>query len=68
MIKVTQNDVIGCRVIEERELHAGGNWSNGTNCRSQCQNANNYRWNTNSNISCQFCADTGECGAKPTPG
>jgi len=40
-------------------LLAGGNWNNGTNCRSQCRNANNYRWNTNTNIGSQFASDTG---------
>jgi hypothetical protein len=36
------------------ELLAGGNWNNGTNCGSRSRNANNYRWNTNTNISAQF--------------
>lgn len=40
-------------------LHAGSNWNNGTNCGSQCRNANNYRWNTNTNIGTQFLADPG---------
>ncbi len=40
-------------------LLAGSNWNNGTNCRSQSRNANNYRWNTNTNISSQFLADPG---------
>ena len=40
-------------------LHAGGNWNNGTNCRSQSRNANNYRWNTNSNIGLRRQSDTG---------
>lgn len=41
-------------------LHAGGNWNNGANAGSQCRNANNYRWNTNTNISSQFLADPGD--------
>jgi retron-type reverse transcriptase len=36
-------------------LLAGGNWNNGTNCRSRARNANNYRWNTNSNIGARSC-------------
>ena len=40
-------------------LHAGGNWNNGTNCGSRCRNANNYRWNSNSNIGARFASDTG---------
>lgn len=48
-----------------RKLIAGGNWNNGANCGSRSRNANNYRWNTNTNIGCRFCADTGEgCGVK----
>jgi len=43
-----------------RLLIAGGNWDNGVNAGSRSRNANNYRWNTNSNIGCRFCADTGE--------
>ena len=35
-------------------LLAGGNWNNGSNAGSQCRNANNYRWNTNSNIGRHF--------------
>ena len=31
-------------------LLASGNWSNGTDAGSRCRNANNYRWNTNTNI------------------
>ena len=38
---------------------AGMNWSNSTNCRSQSQNANNYRWNTNTNNTCRGHTDTG---------
>jgi len=38
-------------------LIAGGNWNNGTNCGSRSRNANNYRWNTNTNISARFLAD-----------
>jgi len=47
--------------MRHRTLIAGGNWDNGVNCGSRGRNANNYRWNTNSNIGCRFCADTGEC-------
>jgi RNA-directed DNA polymerase len=39
-------------------LHAGGNWNNSSNCGSQCRNANNYRWNTNTNIGARFASDT----------
>jgi hypothetical protein len=45
------------KVWVQSSLLAGMNWNNGTNCGSQSQNANNYRWNTNSNISAQFLAD-----------
>ena len=38
---------------------AGANWNNGTNSRSQARNANNYRWNTNTNISGRLASDTG---------
>jgi len=41
------------------KLLAGGNWNNGTNCRSRCRNANNYRWNTNANIGTRRCTETG---------
>ena len=41
----------------QSSLLAGMNWNNGANCRSQGQNANNYRWNTNSNIGARFLAD-----------
>ncbi len=41
-------------------LLAGSNWDNGTNCRSQSRNVNNYRWNTNTNISRRAGVDTGE--------
>ena len=37
-------------VILSGELLAGGNWNNAANAGSQARNANNYRWNTNSNI------------------
>ena len=47
------------RLLNYWKLIAGGNWNNGTNCRSQSRNANNYRWNTNSNIRGRFTADTG---------
>lgn len=40
-------------------LLAGGNWNNGTNCGSRYRNANNYRWNTNSNIGARRRSDTG---------
>jgi len=40
-------------------LLAGANWNNGTNAGSRARNANNYRWNTNSNYGCRFAADTG---------
>jgi len=40
-------------------LLAGGNWNNGTNAGSRARNANNYRWNTNTNIGTRFAADTG---------
>lgn len=33
-----------------RCLHAGGNWSNSSNCGSRCRNANNVRSNVNANI------------------
>jgi len=41
------------------ELIAGGNWNNAANCGSRSRNANNYRWNTNTNIGARFVADTG---------
>lgn len=37
------------------ELHAGGNWNNGSNCGPRCRNANNSRWNTNTNIGSRSC-------------
>lgn len=40
-------------------LLAGGNWDNGANCSSQSRNANNYRWNTNTNIGRRAGVDTG---------
>jgi hypothetical protein len=49
-----------CRLSGHRKLLAGGNWNNGTNCSSQSRNANNYRWNANTNISRRFLADTGK--------
>lgn len=39
-------------------LLAGSNWDNGTNCSSQSRNANNYRWNTNTNIGRRASVDT----------
>lgn len=47
------------RSLSHRKLHASGNWNNGSNCRSQSRNANNWQWNADSNISSQFLADTG---------
>jgi len=48
------------RLIEsQRPLLAGMNWNNGTNCSSQGQNANNYRWNTNTNIGGRALSDLG---------
>jgi len=41
------------------KLLAGGNWTNATNAGSRYRNANNYRWNTNSNIGARFASDTG---------
>ena len=41
------------------KLLAGGNWNNGANCRSQSRNANNYRWNTNTNIRARLLTDPG---------
>jgi len=41
-------------------LLAGSNWDNGTYCRSRSRNANNYRWNTNTNIGRRAGVDTGE--------
>jgi hypothetical protein len=52
----------GCELRNDalqQSLLAGSNWDNGTNCSSQCQNANNYQWNTNSNIGTRFLADPG---------
>ncbi len=40
-------------------LLAGGNWNNAAYAGSRCRNANNYRWNTNTNIGSQFASDTG---------
>jgi hypothetical protein len=39
------------------KLLAGGSWSFGTNCGSRYRNANNYRWNTNSNIGARFASE-----------
>ena len=41
-------------------LLAGSNWDNGTYCRSRSRNANNYRWNTNTNIGRRAGVDTGK--------
>ena len=41
-------------VVCVSELHAGGNWTNASNASSQARNANNYRWNVNTNIGAQF--------------
>ena len=49
-------------------LIAGGNWSNAANAGSRSRNANNYRWNTNTNIGCRFGADTGIFRLSKTPG
>ncbi len=46
------------RLVSQRLL-AGGNWNNGTNCRSQSRNGNNYRWKTNTNIGGRFTSDLG---------
>jgi len=46
-------------------LLAGAAGRNGSNSGSRARNANNYRWNTNSNIAGQFAADT---GVSNTPG
>ena len=40
-------------------LLASGNWNNAANAGSQCRNANNYRWNTNTYIGRRRCTDTG---------
>lgn len=42
------------------KLLAGGNWNNAANCGSRYRNANNYRWNANTNIGARFVSDTGE--------
>lgn len=37
----------------KNRLHAlicGGNWNNGVHCGSRAVNANNYPWNSNTNI------------------
>ena len=39
-------------------LIAGSNWNNEANCGSRSRNANNYRWNTNTNIGRQARVDT----------
>ena len=41
-------------------LIAGGNWNNAANAGSRSRNANNYRWNTNTNIGARFASDTGQ--------
>ena len=46
--------------MRHRLLIAGGNWDNAANAGSRYRNANHYRWITNTNIGCRFCADTGE--------
>ena len=46
-------------------LLAGSNWDNGTNCRSRSRNANNYRWNTNTNIGRRAGVDTGAGVSNP---
>jgi hypothetical protein len=43
--------------LTDRWLNAGGNWNTGSNAGSRYRNANNYRWNTNTNIGRQFAAD-----------
>ena len=43
-----------------RQLLAGGNWNNAANAGSRSRNANNYRWNTNTNIGARFASDTGQ--------
>ncbi len=47
------------------KLIAGGNWNNAANCGSRCRNANNYRWNTNTNIGARFVSDTGLLSETP---
>ena len=56
-MRIKALEAMGFKVRARSSLLAGGNWNNGTNCRSQSQNANNYRWNTNTNISARFLAD-----------
>ena len=41
-------------------LLAGSYWDNGAYCGSRSRNANNYRWNTNTNIGRRAGVDTGE--------
>ena len=76
-MKLMYNNIGGCefRCASWSPLLAGMNWNNGTNCGSQRQNANNYRWNANSNISTRFLVNPGavefltpmEELVKPTP-
>ncbi len=54
--------------LEVAALHTSGNWTNGTNCRSRSQNANNTRWNTNSNIGSRRHSDTGRSSQIPLAG
>jgi len=49
--------IVGC----VSELHAGGNWTNASNASSQARNANNYRWNVNTNIGAQFATRIQGC-------
>ena len=50
-------EAMGFKGTARSSLLAGMNWTNETNCRSQGQNANNHRWNTNTNISARFLTD-----------
>ena len=61
MVMYIQNalQAVGLHGAFRSPLLAGLNWDNAANCGSQSQNANNYRWNTNTNISAQFLADPG---------
>ena len=60
-MKLMYNNIrgYGFRGAPGSPLLASGNWNNETNCGSQCQNANNHRWNTNTNISARFLVDPG---------
>jgi len=62
-MNVTRQNIY--RLANHGELIAGANWNNGLNSGSQARNANNWRWNANSNIAGQFAADT---GLSDTPG